>query len=320
MKKVLNLFRAPVSKETLGFFRIAVSTFALIQFFVLLPDWMILYGPDGILPWQISEAIASENVPTLTGMMNLLAPFEVSANGTLYMVSAIYFLTLLGLLFGFKTRLMGILAWLMHLMLNTTGHLTAYGVETFMHISLFYCMVLPVGCCWSVDAARKPNVIPAHLITLSVRLIQIHLAIMYFASGVEKAMGEQWWNGDAIWIALQQDQFRQVNTNWLANYPLVAKMLCMGTLLVETFYPLGMLIPKTRKIWLTAILSMHVFIGIFLGLHLFAGLMILLNLSAYAGHCFPGFFRNRFKITGKKDTAYHEKILGKLFNEYQAQQ
>ena len=317
MKKIINIFRSPVSKETLGLFRIAVSAFALIQFFVLLPDWMILYGPDGILPWQISEAIASENMPTLSGLQSLLSPFHLSANRTLFLVSIIYFLSLVGLLVGFKTRLMGILAWLMHLILNTTGHLTAYGVETFMHISLFYCMVLPVGCAWSFDTRKKASTIPAHLVTLSVRLIQFHLAIMYFASGFEKASGVQWWNGEAIWIALQQDQFHQVNTNWLASFPFLAKTLCWGTLVIETLYPLGMLIPQTRKFWLTAILSMHVFIGIFLGLHLFAGLMVLLNISAYANHCFPGFFsNNRFRISGKKQESYHGRILGKLLNEY----
>src|SRR5206468_8546900 len=107
------------------------------------------------------------------------------------------------------------------------------------------------------------------------------LCIMYMASGLEKAMGSQWWNGEAIWIALQQDQFHQVNIDWMANVPFVAKLLCWGTLLVETCYPLAMLWTRTRKYWLAAIVMMHLGIAIFLGLHLFGSLMILLNLSAF---------------------------------------
>jgi hypothetical protein len=216
--------------------------------------------------------------------------------------------------------MMGILAWLMHLTLNTTGHFTAYGVETFMHISLFYCTILPVGYCWSFDARKKATVIPAHLITLSVRLIQIHLAIMYFASGFEKGLGQQWWSGEAVWIALQQDQFHQVNTDWLASFPLVAKLLCWGTLLAETCYPIGMLIPKTKKIWISAIISMHIFIGIFLGLHLFASLMILLNLSAFIHHCFPEIFRIRFIFPWNKNKEYRNSVQDNLISECMRQE
>ena len=300
MKKIISrisqLFFKPAEAETLAFFRIAVSVFALVQLFVLLPDWMWFYGPGGLLPWQISDALDTSNTPSLLFVSNLLSHAHISVNATVYIVTITYFLSLTGLLIGFKTRLMGMLAWLMHIILNTTGHFTAYGVETFLHIGLFYCMVLPVGCCRSVDALKKPNhVIPSYLITLSVRLIQLHLCIMYLACGVEKSLGAQWWNGEAIWMALQQDQFHQVNTGWMAQIPLVPKLLCWGTLLTETLYPIAIFYKRTKKIWLISIISMHAFIAVFLGLQLFGGLMILLNLTAFGNHCFPGIFSMKLK-------------------------
>jgi hypothetical protein len=208
----------------------------------------------------------------------LLLPLNISATGTVYLVTAIYFSSLMGLIAGYKTRLMGTLAWLMHLTLNTTAHFTAYGVETFAHIALFYCMVLPVGASWSVDSYKKPSTLPPYLIT-----------------GLEKSMGSQWWNGEAIWIAMQQDQFHKVDINWMAAIPIVPKILCIGTLITETLYPLGMLWKKTQKMWLLAILSMHFFIGVFLGLQLFGGLMFLLNLTVFGEYCFPGIFTRRIK-------------------------
>jgi hypothetical protein len=185
---------------------------------------------------------------------------------------------------------MGVLAWLMHIILNTTAHFTAYGVETFLHIALFYCAVLPVGCCRSIDNNKKPKQIPSYLITLSVRLIQFHLCIMYLACGIEKSMGTQWWNGEAIWIALQQDQFHRVDTGWMSQIQLVPKLLGWSTLLVETFYPLAMFYRKTKRIWLASIICMHAFIAVFLGLQLFGALMILLNLSIFGKDCFPNLF------------------------------
>ena len=290
---IRNFFHQNVPVETLGFYRIVISGFALIQFLVLLPDWMLFYGPEGMMPWPISEALASNYMPTLSAVTKLFSPIGMSANGSVYLVTVIYVISLIGLFVGFKTRLMGLLAWSMHLIINTTGNLTAYGVETFTHIALFYCAVLPVGASWSRDNLKKPKQLPAYLITLSVRIIQLHLCIMYFSSGFEKALGDQWWNGEAIWIALQQDQFNQVDIGWMARVPWIPKLLGWGTLALETLYPIGILWPKTKRFWLTGILMMHFGIAVFLGLHLFGGLMILLNVAAFAQHCFPGFYKMR---------------------------
>ncbi|HRH48378.1 MAG TPA: HTTM domain-containing protein [Panacibacter sp.] len=298
MKKIYSgikqLFFKQEATETLGFFRIAVSGFALIQLFVLLPDWMSFYGPKGLLPWEISDALSTTQTPSLLFISNLLQPLRITPEATVYIITTAYLISLIGLLIGFKTRLMGALAWLMHIVLNTTGHFTAYGVETFTHIALFYCTVLPVGCCWSIDARNRPHKIPGYLITLSVRIIQLHLCIMYLACGIEKSMGSQWWNGEAIWIAMQQDQFHNVNIDWMASVPIVPNLLCWSTLVVESFYAAAIFWGKTKKIWLISIISMHAFIGIFLGLQLFGGLMILLNLAAFGNHCFPNLFTFNF--------------------------
>lgn len=304
MKKIIShihhLFFKPEAPETLAYFRIAVSAFALVQLFVLLPDWMWLYGPKGLLPWEISDALNTASTPSLLFLSGLLGHLHISPTATVYLVTIIYFLSLTGLLIGFKTRAMAIAAWLMHLMLDTTGHFTAYGVETFLHIALFYCAVLPVGYRVSIDARKQQTPIPSYLITLSVRIIQLHLCIMYLACGIEKSMGGQWWNGEAIWIALQQDQFHKVNTGWMAQVPIIPKLLCWGTLLVETFYPVSMFYKKTKKIWLISIMSMHAFIAIFLGLQLFGALMILLNLTVFGNYCFEGLFLWQWKdVTGK---------------------
>jgi len=291
-----GLFFKPTAPETLAFFRIAVSAFALVQLFVLLPDWMWFYGPKGLIPWQISDALNTANTPSLFVIASFLTRLHISANATVYIVTSIYFLALCGLLIGFKTRLMGVLAWLLHIVLNTTAHFTVYGVETFLHIALFYCAVLPVGCCISFDAKRKSKNIPSYLITLSIRLIQLHLCIMYLACGIEKSMGAQWWNGEAIWIALQQDQFHQVNTGWMASVPIVPKLLGWGTLIVETLYTVNIFYKRTKKVWLLSIIGMHAFIAVFLGLYLFGSLMILLNLTAFGNHCFPALFSLKSKL------------------------
>jgi hypothetical protein len=308
-----KFFTQQLSAETLGLFRIAVGGFAMVQLLVLLPDWMWLYGPKGILPWEVSDALSTSEMPSMTWVLRALTPLNIKPAQVVYLVTTVYFISLAGLIAGYKTRLMGTLAWLAHLMLNTTGHFTAYGVETFTHISLFYCMALPVGAALSIDNKRKPSTIPTYLLTLSIRVIQLHLCIMYMASGLEKAMGAQWWNGEAVWIALQQDQFHQVDTGWMAGVPLLPKILCLGTLLVETCYPVGMLWNKTRKFWLVGILSMHLFIALFLGLHLFGALMLLLNASLFVKEAFPSVFSLRKNFSWGKKLQYDRNQVAEVF-------
>ncbi|MEO6914575.1 MAG: HTTM domain-containing protein [Chitinophagaceae bacterium] len=314
MKKISSsisrFFCKPVPFQTLGAFRIAIGVFAFVQLLILLPDWMWLYGPQGLIPWEISDALATRHTPGLSLVASMLATIGLTSNQTIYVVTAIYFLSLIGLILGYKSQLMGGIAWISHLLLNSTGHFTAYGVETFAHIGLFYCMVLPVGVSFSCDNRLKPATVAPYLVTLSVRIIQLHLCIMYFASGLEKAMGTQWWNGNAIWIAMQQDQFHRVNIDWMASVPLVPKILCLGTLLLETVYPLGILWSKTRKFWLVGILMMHLGIALFLGLQLFGGLMFLFNLSIFGEYCFPGVFSKWKKAANEQSSGTRGLPLG----------
>lgn len=289
LQKINGFFFSPTAIEPLGAFRIAISFFALVQALVLIPDWMWFFGPEGLMPWEVSDSLSTSNTPSLSHLHFILSYFKISPRYIVYLATSIYFLALISLLLGYKTRVAGFMAWFLHMMLNTTGHFTAYGVETFTHIALFYCAVLPVGVCWSLDShdPNKSN-LPPHLLTLSIRVVQLHLCVAYTATGLEKSMGEQWWSGEAIWIALQQDQFNQFNMEWLVHVPWLMKLLCWGTVIMETTYPIGMFWNKTKRIYLPGIICMHFFIAIFLGLHLFGLLMILFNLSIFGEHAFPG--------------------------------
>lgn len=305
MKKLYNrvyyFFTEALPVEILGVFRIAIAAFVLAQVIVLLPDWMRLFGPQGILPWTVSDALNTKGTPVLSWIASLFAYAHISAESTVYILTVLYVIAVLLLLAGWQTRIAAIFAWLLHMILNSTGHLMAYGVETFTHIALFYCMVLPTGASLSLDRKKgKYRKLPPYLITLSIRLIQLHLCIMYCASGIEKALGEQWWNGEAVWRSLQQDQFRQFDTGWMAYTPVIPKLLGWITLVTEIAYPAGIYWNPTKKIWLAAITGMHLFILIFLGLYLFGALMILLNLAAFGSHCYPELFNKLFVKKAKR--------------------
>ena len=63
--------------------------------------------------------------------------------------------------------------------------------------------------------------------------MQIHLCVIYLSAGLEKAMGRQWWNGEAIWQTISQPSFRTFELGWLAQHPFIPMLAGWATLLIE---------------------------------------------------------------------------------------
>ena len=56
--------------------------------------------------------------------------------------------------------------------------------------------------------------------TISLRLMQVHLSMLYGLMGISKLMTESWWNGLGVWWLLTCTESRLVYFTWLYNYPL----------------------------------------------------------------------------------------------------
>lgn len=273
MNRFTRFFLSPSAGGPLAFFRIGIAMIGLIQGCWLLGNVVMLYGVNGLVPWSLSKGIVSPMMPQLSWLQPL-------GNGDVwvYVLMAVYLVCLLCLLIGMLTPVVAFIAWGLHLMFINTGFMAAYGVETFLHISLFYCILMPVGESYSWRNGKQSV---SEWNTLSLRVLQIHLCIVYFSSGVEKAMGTQWWNGEAVWQTLMQGQFARFDMRWLAAYPIITKLICWSTLLIEIGYPFFIWWRKTRVYMYVAVVMLHVGISIFMGLQLFAGIMIVLNTAAF---------------------------------------
>src|SRR5262249_19525909 len=160
---------------------------------------------------------------------------------------------------GWHTRVMAAVAFLAHLMLKADSQLTVYGAYEFAHIALFYCLWFPVGGAWSLDRrAGRASGEPSADARLGLRLLQAHLGVVYFASGIEKATGIQWWNGEAVWRAVMRPDFGYFDFTWLAAVPWVAMLACWGTLVIEIGYALFVWPRRTRRAMALATVGLHV--------------------------------------------------------------
>jgi hypothetical protein len=281
---LVRFIAQPAQPHPLAFFRVAVSLIGLVQVLIITPYLLQLYGNFGFIQWALIEASSDTWLPSLGKLCLFLYPFGISSSVCVYGVFALYGLSLGGLLVGWQTHLMAGLAWILHGLTVNSGFFSLYGVDTMLHICLFYTVWMPVGKSFSIDQFyRKQPVSPSFMANLSLRVLQAHLCIIYLDAGLSKMQGIQWWNGEAIWRAMMQPQFSVFDVSWLANWPWLAMVICWGTLLIEFGYPFLIWHPKTRPFWVAATLMLHLGIGLFMGLWLFALIMMVLTFTAF-GH------------------------------------
>jgi hypothetical protein len=278
-----NFWTQPISPVPLGVFRIALAAFALLQALLWLPDWQAFFGTDAWIQWEISQALnAGWNVHMQQVHVFLHALFNTSESQSVSIFFWSYVMVLIGLLLGWFTRIWAVLSWFCHYVIMSTIPSFVYGVDIFLHISLFYLMVMPCNKAFSLDLRfKRTTAEPTWGSTLSIRVLQVHLCLIYLSAGYEKMLAADWWNGNVLWRSLVQPDFRQLDFNWLAKVPWLAMALSWGTMFIETFYCIGMWIPRLRIFWLLGIIGLHIGIALFLGLYLFGLIMILLSISAF---------------------------------------
>lgn len=283
---VERFFLTPSSARPLALWRILFGAFALVEMLCLRPHWQDLFGQEGLVHWVISKEIfASEGLPHLAQVASWLEPFGVSADETVLALGNVYLLALLALAFGFCTRSAALIAWLAHVTLWNTGSLFGYGIESFTRIGLFYCLFMPVSRHWALDARRESSSKePSWGATLSYRVLQLHLCLVYLCSGLAKMQGDQWGTGEATWRVLGQPEYAQFDMSWLAQFPWLLVIMDWSVLVIELGYAFLIWPRKTRPFALTGILLLHAGIGLFMGLWGFAVVLILMNVAAW-GHC-----------------------------------
>jgi len=186
------------------------------------------------------------------------------------------------LLFGFFCRSAAIIAWLVHLSAVKSGNLLSYGVDNFTTIGLFYLMFSPLPDRFSIDwRLRKPPSQDPQLLGFWRRVLQCHLCLIYFFSGLTKALGRGWWDGSNVWRALIRQPFDVISPEILMKWKLFFPFMGISVCLIEIGYAFFIWNKRTRPIWLFSAIAMHVAIGLAMGMYLFAMIMIVLNLAAF---------------------------------------
>jgi hypothetical protein len=255
--------------------------------------------------------------------------FHVTDPTAMAAVHAAFILVAVLLTLGFCTRLTSALTWLAMLSYLHRTPTALFGVDTMMNIVLLYLTIGPSGAALSADrliarwwAGARPRVLgrwrafwdrllrrsrpdgeviapgappparpaPSVSANVAIRLLQIHVCIIYLAAGLAKLRGDTWWNGTAIWYTLANYEFAPMQEAWymdglraLTHSPfLMQAFLTIGTIFTLVFeigYAFLIWGRRTRWMVLGMALMLHGVIGSLMGLKTFAFIMLVMNMA-----------------------------------------
>lgn len=268
--------------------RIGIGVQVFLSSMSLRNDWTFLLS---VTVRRLAEALLSSEshfIPRLGWFVNLGEKVGVDENRLLFAAWACLLVAGCGLVIGFASRASAIGAWFLHLCAAKSGGFVSYGMDSFMTIALFYLMLSPLPDQYSLDwRLRDLRPKEPHLLGFWRRVLQLHLCVIYFFSGLAKCLGSGWWNGSSVWRALIRPPFNVVSPEILVTFNYVLPLAGILICLLEFGYPFFIWNTKTRKLWLFGVCTMHVVIAVAMGMYLFSLVMIVLNLAAFG----PGLVR-----------------------------
>jgi hypothetical protein len=280
---------APARATPFAALRIGLAAVLLVQALQIAPALSQLYHHGGMLRGPLLDAFGPRHMPQLGRVWSTLAIDGAGEWLALSVLGALYVGSLVGMLVGWRTRAVTFTAWLLHLVFMMLAPHTNYGADVFASAFLFYSMLGPGGEELSLDRrAGRASGRPRVTNRLLLRVMQLHLCVVYLVSGIEKASGEQWRNGEAIWRSLTTQRYEAFDFSWLAQAPWLATAAGWMVLVVEIGYAALIWPRATRRPWIAAVVAMHAGIGIFMGLHVFAAVMIVLTVSMFGVSAEPG--------------------------------
>lgn len=283
--KIENFFfKQDNQKEFLSFFRVAIGIVILLQFTAVLPDFDKLFSSSSIIPQDIMSVFTPDWLITFSKIVSFLQTFGIEENTTILITQVLFIVLCILIITGFYSRISALLLLILQIALLKGSSFFAYGADFFTSMSLFYLMFFPSDQHFSLRNfifSRKPGEIN---ITPVKRLFQIHISIAYFFSGLDKALGFNWWNGESIWKAIHlpySNRDLNIDFSWLTEHSYILSFIGWSTIIIEMCYPIFIWYKPTQKTWLFLTISMHIGIALVLNLYYFSAIMIVWNITNF---------------------------------------
>jgi hypothetical protein len=303
--KIRSALRAQyfeLDRRLLAAFRIYFGLVLLYDILRRFPVVTLFYTNDGILPNHYAIF-----APMAQPLFSLF--FACSTKGEVLVAFTLTALVYLGLILGYRTKLMQILTAILYPSLIARNLFFEMGGSCCLSLAASWTVFLPLGDRFSVDALRstlsshreqkvsalndrqeiRPNRAPhVSLVTLGL-LLQV--TSIYFFNCVQK-YGADWRSGDAVHWVLWQNRIATALCGFVRMHEprWFSPVLSWGTLVVEASAPLMLLSPFvwrwTRSIYVPLAMSFHAGIALFVDVGPYSYVMLAFDLLMLPGFWF----------------------------------
>lgn len=283
-------FPPPAPRAKLALLRIGTALILLYVLFVRSFDLRV----------GLSQAIWSD-AATRLALDPIAWPFSVfrwvQAGWWIWSVHVVAMLAAAALLAGVLTPLMAALSLVLQLSYAHSDPAMLLGVDGLLIVALAYLSLVPSGRVLGVFARVEPEgpQLPPYLSylkdelptrpdtsapwsALPVRVLQIHLSLLYLHSGLAK-LTTDWLTGPALWHPRLMALGTLVTPQMLQGMPSLTSLITFGLVLFELFYAVLIWVRPLRYPLLALALGVHLAVGITWGLLPFNLLMIVLNFA-----------------------------------------
>jgi predicted DCC family thiol-disulfide oxidoreductase YuxK len=265
--------------------RIGIGAAVLFHYAMATPFLLDLWGDAGWMP----PAAALQYVDGLwmqSVFYYFTAPWQWIAFHALYLFCCAAFML------GWRTSLVKWIVLIGQISYDYRNLTLVYGADSILCCLLFILCLAPTGRALSLDRVRAVRAAKRADLAATLppytgawagactRLMQIQMAVLFFYSGIEKIRWDEWWGGDAVWLAVTTYEFYSpVLSEVLARHYWLVNLATYATILIEITYSFLIWQRRTRPYLLAAAVFLHLMFMIILRLVYFSFLMIMGHMS-----------------------------------------
>jgi hypothetical protein len=275
----------PQQPHALALIRILGGAMLLYTHLVWTIDLEAFFGAQS---WLTADTVALMNQGPDGKGYALSYLFWIQSPGLLWTAHLAALVVFAMFTLGLFSRVTSVLAWIITLSYCNRATGAWFGLDQINAFIAMYLMLGPCGAAYSLDrwlARRRGQAIadqPAVGANIAIRLLQVHMCVIYLFGGIGKMRGENWWDGSAIWMSFANLEYQSLDMTWLVRHRWLIALLTHVTVFWETFYCFLVWNRITRPICLLLAVGVHLGIGLCLGMWTFGLAMIIGNLAFVA--------------------------------------
>ena len=255
-----------IDLRALAALRIFMGVISILFIFNQISDVDLLYTDDGILTRGLNRQLLGDGFWSLLWLDGPVGDIRMILIATGLVAGAFAL--------GYQTKLMNFLLLVLLWSIQIRNPLVLTGGDVLLRMLIFWCLFLPVGSVWSIDASQSDEKSDRWKIAnVATVAIMLQVVFMYFFAGLAK-LNAFWFSGDAVEYAMNLEMSVRPMGSLLAEFPTITFIATIATFVAEILTLFLMFIPRVN------LLNRGMMLGFFLMMHL--GIWLTLSVGLFS--------------------------------------